>query len=71
MSKVIRSESTDTVYQVQHTKNVFDGDPEETNLRSADPVFLNRERHYKKARKILYLAIVFIIVILYIALSSF
>lgn len=69
MSKEIRHESTDSVYQVRHSKNVFDGNPGESDLRSGDPVFANRELQYKKVRKIIYLAIAFIIVLLYFILA--
>lgn len=57
MSKEIRKESTDTVYQVHHSKSVFESKPDTSSLRTGDPLFVNRELKYKRIRKIIYIAV--------------
>lgn len=68
MSKELRNETTDTVYNVQHSKTIFEGDPESSSLRTGDPLFKNREQKYKRVRKIIYIVIVCVIIVLYLIL---
>lgn len=71
MSREMRKESTDTVYNEHHSKTIFDGDPETSSLRTGDPVFKNREQKYKLVRKIIYIVIVCVIIVLYFILKLF
>lgn len=69
MSREMRKESTDTVYNEHHSKTIFDGDPETSSLRTGDPLFVNRELKYKRIRKIIYIAVACVIILFYFILK--